>query len=84
MIWATEWTYRILNFFETIINSHKATTKMIVECPFPGCVYVADNADAQIVVALLNIHAQSHNQTSTHPSAPQPKLDRPRIDMAWG
>ena len=54
---------------------------MSVQCPFPGCDYAADHADAQIMVALLNIHAKTHSQTPTHPAAPQPKLDRPRIDM---
>ena len=52
---------------------------MIVKCPL--CEYEADNADAQIVVTLLTIHAQSHNQPPIRPAAPQPKLDRPRIDI---
>ena len=52
-----------------------------VQCPFPGCAYEAANDDAQIVVALLNIHAQSHAQATARPTALQPKLDRPRIDM---
>ena len=54
---------------------------MIIQCPFPGCNYEADNDDAQIIVALLNIHAQTHATASTRPTAPQPKLDRPRVDM---
>ena len=53
---------------------------VVVRCPFPGCAYEADNEDAQIIVALLNIHAQTHTQATPHPTAPQPKLDRPRID----
>ena len=54
---------------------------VLVKCPYPGCDYEADQADAQVVVALLNIHALSHTQSTNHSAAPQPKLDRPRIDM---
>ena len=54
---------------------------MIIQCPFPGCNYEAANDDAQIIVALLNIHAQTHATAPVRPTAPQPKLDRPRVDM---
>ena len=52
-----------------------------VRCPYPGCAYEAANDDAQIVVALLNIHAQTHVQATPQPLAPPPKLDRPKIDI---
>ena len=54
---------------------------MIIQCPYPGCNYEAENDDAQIIVALLNIHAQTHATAPARPTAPQPKLDRPRVDM---
>lgn len=53
----------------------------IVKCPIPGCTYEADAEDTQIVVTLLNIHALTHKQPAHNPAPPQPKLDRPKIDI---
>ena len=55
---------------------------MIVKCPTPGCDFVADNESDQVIVALLNIHLQTaHMQAPPRPSAPPPRLDRPKIDV---
>ena len=54
---------------------------VIIKCPIPGCTYEANDIDTQVVVSLLNLHAIAHNQSASAHAAPQPKLDRPRIDM---
>ena len=55
---------------------------MIVKCPTPGCDFVANNESDQIIAALLNIHLQTaHMQAPPRPSAPPPRLDRPKIDV---
>ena len=50
-----------------------------VSCPAPGCSYTTPDVDAAVVVALLQIHAVSHQPTAAPP--PGPKLTRPRIDV---
>ena len=52
---------------------------VVVKCP--RCDYETDDVDPQVVVALLNIHATFHTQNTTGPHQPQPKLDRPKIDV---
>ena len=58
-----------------------------IGCSFPECDYVAEHDDSAIVASLLNIHCQTHamaafSLAAPRPSAPpQPKLDRPRVDM---
>ena len=54
---------------------------VVVKCPIPDCDFETNHEDANVVVALLNIHALSHTQSTNRSAAPQPKLDRPRIEM---
>lgn len=54
---------------------------VIVKCPALGCPYETSDEDAQVVAALLNIHAISHSQPAQTTHCPQPKLERPRIDV---
>ena len=52
---------------------------VIVKCPL--CSYQTDDVEAQVVTVLLNIHAISHSQVPTPSQQPQPRLERPRIDV---
>ena len=58
------------------------------KCSFPECDYEAEHADSAIVAALLNIHCQTHAMQAMalaaaprHTAPPQPKLDRPKVDV---
>ena len=55
-----------------------------IKCSFPDCTYEAEHADSAIVASLLNIHCQTHAIAAfalRTPAPPQPKLDRPRVDI---
>ena len=52
---------------------------MKVKCPL--CPYETDDLDAQFAIELLKIHAISHSQNQVPNPPPQPKLERPRIDV---
>ena len=55
---------------------------VIVKCSHAGCTYATEDVDVTVVVELLKIHAMSHAPThASAPPPPQPKLERPRIDM---
>ena len=54
---------------------------VVVQCSIPGCTYETTDAETGVVIALLNLHALSHTQATHPPTPPQPKLDRPRIDI---
>lgn len=51
---------------------------VIVKCPDINCSYKTADEEPPVVAALLNIHALSHSQAT---APPQPKLDRPHIDV---
>ena len=55
-----------------------------VKCPFPDCALEADNDEAVVTAALLNIHATVHTATSTAPATntKADKLKRPSVSLA--
>ena len=53
---------------------------VVVACPAPGCTYKTEDLPAEIVVPLLNIHANEHSRPSSTASR-GPKLNRPVIAM---
>ena len=55
-----------------------------VKCPFPDCTFEAENDEAVVTAALLNIHATAHTATAIAPStsARADKLKRPSVLLA--
>ena len=55
-----------------------------VKCPFPDCTFEAENDEAVVIAALLNIHATAHTATAIAPStsARADKLKRPSVLLA--
>ena len=53
---------------------------VIVSCPITNCGYKTEDLPAEIVIAVLNIHALEHTRPST-PASRGPKLNRPTIDL---
>ena len=54
-----------------------------IECPFPGCEIITENADKDLAIAIFNAHVGTHTVAARVPNqaSKSEKLQRPRISQ---